>query len=468
MTELFALEALELVRLVRAREVSRRDVIEAHLDRIEAVNGAVNAIVEVRDRDAALAEADAADREHERRAGLPLDGVPLSIKDMFDVEGMKRTEGVRVHAERRSPGTALAVERLQAAGGIVVGKGNQPDYAIRWNTINDVYGATRNPRDTRLSVGGSSGGDAASVAAGMSAIGLGNDYGGSIRVPASFCGIYGLRPSAGRVPNVQVLEPKSGPPTLDLMAVIGPMARSLEDAWAAFRALSGADPRDPASVPVAAPPAHGERCDPPTVARLCREIGAVVEPEVEQELDRVCAALAGAGYRVVEDRTPLSPRAAELWGELVGTETLEVGMPIWGAQMAEAGRQHVEMMHGELLALGERLDSYLVAFVERQDIARATAVWMEEHPLVVAPIAGMPTPPLDFDHLLPLEESRELFDHMRNIVWVNLLGLPAIALPNGIQIVARRFHEAEALAAASVAAEVLGPVSIAEPTKVLG
>jgi amidase len=184
-TDLCALPAAELVRRVHARDVSRREVLAAHLDRIEAVNPAVNAIVEVRDRDAALAEAEAADRDHDARKGLLLDGVPVSIKDHFDVEGMTHTEGVRAFAERRSPGTALAVQRLVDAGAFVVGKANQPDFQIRWNTVNDLYGATRNPRDLALSAGGSSGGDAAAVAAGMAAIGLGADYGGSIRVPAS-------------------------------------------------------------------------------------------------------------------------------------------------------------------------------------------------------------------------------------------------------------------------------------------
>jgi amidase len=460
-TDVTAHGALELVRLVRSREVSRREVVDAHFARIDAVNGTVNAIVEL--REATLADADAADADHERRAGLPLDGVPVSIKDHFDVEGMKHTEGVRALGERRSPGTSLAVERLVEAGAFVVGKANQPDYAIRWNTVNDLYGPTRNPRDPALTAGGSSGGDAAAVASGMASLGLGGDYGGSIRVPASFCGVYGLRPSAGRVPDVQVLEPLGGLPTMDLMATVGPMARSLEDLWAAFRALAGPDPRDPVSLPVAAPPPSGERCRPPTVARMCRETGATVSPEVERELDRVCDALAAGGYQVVEDGIPGAVRAPELWGGLVGTEALVYAMPVVAEQMCESGRDHVETMHGELLGLGERLEDYLQAAVERSRIAQQTAVWMEEHPLVVCPIAGMPTPPLDFDHLLSVDESRELFDRMRNVVWVNLLSLPGIALPNGIQIVARRFHEAEALAAATAAAGALAPVAVAQP-----
>ena len=465
MADAYALQAHEIVRLVRARELSRHEVLRAHLDRIEAVNGAVNAIVEVRDADVALAEAGAADRDHAARAGLPLDGVPVSIKDHFDVEGMRHTEGVRAWADRRSPGNSVVVQRLVDAGATVVGKANQPDFTIRWNTVNALYGATRNPRDLRLSAGGSSGGDAAAVAAGMAAVGVGTDYGGSIRVPATFCGIFGLRPSAGRVPQVQTVDPDETPPTADLMWSNGPLARSLDDLWASFRVLSGPDPRDPVSLPVPDPPEAGERCDPPTVARLVRQTGAVVEPEVERELDRVCRALETAGYLVVDAGFPGGTRAPELWGELIGPELLFAAMPAWAGLIADSNRQHIEAMFGGVFQPENRVDSWVAAYVERRKVAHATAVWMEAHPLVVAPVAGMPTPPLDFDEYLSPEATRDLFDHMRNIGWVNLLGLPSLALPNGIQLVARRFREHEALAAAQVVAEELGPVDVAEPLR---
>ena len=440
--------------------MSRREIVQAHLDRIDAANGKVNAVVERRDGDA-LTEADAADRDHERRSTLPLDGVPVSIKDHFDVEGMRHTEGVRAYAERRSPGTALVVERLRAAGAIVIGKANQPDFQIRWNTVNDLYGKTRNPRDLSLSAGGSSGGDAAAVAAGMAAIGLGADYGGSIRVPATFCGIFGLRPSAGRVPHVQVLDAAEFPPTVDLMWSNGPLARALGDVWSSFRVLSGPDPRDPSSVPVPPPPESAVPPDPPVVARLVRQTGAIVEPGVEAELDRVCRALEDNGFRVVDAGFPGGTRAPELWGELIGPELIYDLMPAWGAMFADSNRQHIEAQFGGVFRPENRLDRWVRAYVERKAIAVAVARWMEEHPLVVCPVAGMPTPPLDFDEYLSDDATRDLFDHMRNIVWVNLLGLPSIALPNGVQIVARRFREAEALAAAGAAADALGPVEVA-------
>jgi amidase len=434
--------------------VSRREVVEAHLERIDAVDGTIGAFVERRDPDALLDEAVDADRRHDERAALPLDGVPVSIKDHFDVEGLRHTEAVVPFADRRSPGTSVAVQRLVGAGAFVLGKANQPDFQIRWNTVNALYPPTRNPRDPSLSAGGSSGGDAAAVAAGMAALGLGADYGGSIRVPASFCGVYGVRPSAGRVPHVQSLDAAAGGMTHDLMNSPGPLARSLDDLWTALGVLAGADPRDPVSLPVGFPDDA-----PRTVLRMSGETGAVIEPEIERELDRVCDALAGAGYSVVPGGIPHAPRAPELWAELIGPELLHSALPAWGDALSASSRQHIEAMFG-LFDLGDSLSAWARAYAERRAVAQATAAFMEEHPLVVAPVAGMPAPPLDFDHYLSVDQTRDLFDHMRDVVWVNLLSLPSVALPNGIQIVARRFHEAEAFAAA---AHVPFDVAVAEP-----
>src|SRR5438093_10508688 len=163
MTELFELTASEMVAGVHKGEFTRRELIQAHLSRIEAVNGPVNAIGELR-AERALEEAGAADEQqgHQSEPAIrPLDGVPITIKDHFDVDGMLHTEGIRSLAQRVSPGDAAAVGRLRQAGAIVVGKCNQPDFQIRWNTVNDLYGATRNPRNLELSAGGSTGGDAA-------------------------------------------------------------------------------------------------------------------------------------------------------------------------------------------------------------------------------------------------------------------------------------------------------------------
>jgi amidase len=339
-----ALTATDIAAAVRARDVSREEVLAAHLDRVEALDGDVGAFVEPVARDAALARARRADRDAAQRTGLPLDGVPVSLKDHFDVEGMVRTDGVRAFAQRRSPGTSVAVQRLIDAGAAVVGKTNQPDFKVRWNTISDVRGATRNPRDLSLSAGGSSGGDAAAVAAGMAAAGLGTDLGGSIRVPASFCGVWGLRTTPGQVPDVRLVEPRHPTPAAALFSSVGVLARSVADLELVFDAVRGPHPADPLSVAATAAGAAGP--GPRRVARMCTQAGATVTPEIEARLDRTCALLAAAGYEVVDAAMPAAERLPELWGALAGTEMKRVALPRWRAVMGESGLQHAEELFG--------------------------------------------------------------------------------------------------------------------------
>lgn len=458
--DLWRLTATRMRELVARRDVSREELVRTHLARIEQVNPKLNALVELRQEEA-LAEARKADASHADRADLPLDGIPVSIKDHYDVQGMKHTEGLPVWAERRSEQDEVVVQRLRQAGAIVIGKANQPDLQIRWNTISHLYGATLNPRDTTLSAGGSSGGDAAAVASGLAPIGMGLDYGGSIRVPATFCGIYGLRPSAGRTPASSTLPPSDGPPTVDLMSCKGPMARSIEDLWLAYTVIAGQHWSDPASVPVSVSRsgANGRR---PRVARMLDQTGALVAPEVAARLDETARMLSEAGYEIVDAAIPHARRAPELWAEIIGTELMQTGMPEFGHLLGESNRQHIEAMFG-IYSGGTEARGYIQAFIERRQIQREVAQWMEEHPLVLCPVAGMSTPPLDFDHMLDREQTQRLFDQMRNIPWVNLLGLPSVALPNGMQIVGRRFHEAQALEAAAAVQQVIGSASLAEP-----
>jgi amidase len=444
--DLTELTATRIAQLVRSGEVSRREVVEAHLAQVERANPEVNALVELR-AEAALAEA--GDRDAGREpAGGPLDGVPVSIKQNFDVEGMATTRGVPARRELVADRDEPVVRRVREAGAIALGKANMPDHAMRWNTISSLHGDTRNPRDLARSAGGSSGGDAAAVAAGMAPLALGTDYGGSIRVPASWCGVVGLRPSVGLVPKAPVTPPPDPLPSYDLMSSAGPLARSVEDLELALGVLAGPDAGDPSTVPVALPPPAGE---PPTVALVIGETGAVVDADVEEAVRATADALRAAGHRVDEGVAPDLRRASELWGEIVGTEVMRVGLGALRDQLGETGLQHAETMFG-LAERGERVADYVAAQVERRAVAREVAAFMERYPLVLAPVAGMSAPPLDFDHLLSAEATRELMDRMRSVPWVNLLGVPAVAVGNGAQIVARRFRDRDALAAAKAAA----------------
>lgn len=453
MRDIVALTASEIVVAVQRKALSRVEVAAAHLERVEELDWQVNAFLERRSPDAILAEAGRADAAHGERLGLPLDGVPLSVKDCLDVAGMLRTDGVAAHAGRRSPHDCVAVARLRRAGALVVGKTNQPAFQIRWNTVSDVGGATRNPHALDRSAGGSSGGDAAAVAAGIVALGLGADSGGSIRVPAAFCRVWGLRPSTGRVPDVRALEPRFGSPTQQITGSIGPLARSLDDVERALGVLAGPDPADPVSVPVAPPTRTATR--PNTrVARVSGEAGAIVEPSVEAQLDLVCAALDEAGYRVDPRRPPGGRRLPELWATLSGTDLLRVGLPDIETLLSEESTRFMKAVFGPWALDSEA--GYIRALSERRRLAQEVALWLEETPLVVAPVCGIGAPPLDFDRDLDEAGGQQLLDRMRNAVLVNILSLPAVALPNGIQLVGRRFCEGEALHAASLVSERLG------------
>jgi amidase len=447
----------ELQSAISSGATSRAEVVAAHLERIERVNPLTNSFAEVRGEEA-LAEAGKADAEHGRELAGPLDGVPMSIKDSFAVRGLRRTDGLPVHADRIADADDVVVTRLRDAGALVIGHANVPDLCIRWNTVSGLYGTSRNPRDLDRSAGGSSGGDAANVAAGLATVALGQDLGGSIRVPASFCGVYGLRTSAGVVPNVPVIPAFPSSMTVDAMGTFGPLARSVADLAAVLPVIAGPHPHDPVSVP--APLVGSER--PLPVAVLRTETGAVLEPEIQRRLDATIAALQEAGYDVVEAVVPDLRRAPEVWAEIIGTDLLNVTLPEVGTEVLDSGRRHIEEMFG-LFDLGPDVRRYGAAWLERRALQDRLVRFLEEYPLVVAPVAGMPTPPLDFDDHIGVQASAELFQRMRCVMWVNLFGLPGLALPNGIQLVTRRFHEPDLLAAAAAIEPLLPPVEVADP-----
>jgi amidase len=233
--------ARELAASIRARDLSAREVVAWHLARIEEVNPRLNAIVSLRP-DAALAEADAADRRVASGETLgPLHGLPIAIKDLQDTAGIRTTYGSRAFAEHVPTADSLLVARLRAAGAIVVGKTNTPEFGVGSHTFNEVFGVTRNPWALDRSAGGSSGGAGAALAAGLLPIADGSDHGGSIRNPASFNNVVGLRPTPGLVPD-------SGAADLwDVASVVGPLARTVGDLALMLTAIVGLDTHSPLS-----------------------------------------------------------------------------------------------------------------------------------------------------------------------------------------------------------------------------
>src|SRR6266849_6275840 len=253
MRPLFFLSATEMAEQVRLKKLSPVELLDAHLARIEALNPKLNAFVQL-DTERARRQAQAAEAAVMRGEAVgPLHGVPISIKSSIEVAGLRCEAGTRLRAGLVAEKDAPLVARLRAAGAIILGVTNTPELLMAWETDNLLYGRTNNPWDLTRTAGGSSGGEAAAIAAGLSAGGVGSDGGGSIRVPAHFCGICGLKPTPGRIPSTGHF-PKSGGP-FALIGVVGPMARTIEDVRILFEVMAGWDDGDlrdgdPCSAPV--------------------------------------------------------------------------------------------------------------------------------------------------------------------------------------------------------------------------
>jgi len=249
MSEIWQLSATELAHRIARRQLSSVEVVDAHLARIDAVNPALNAVVRVL-ADEARAGAVLADKRLAAGETVgPLHGVPFTVKENIDMAGLPTTWGVPALAQAVVPADAPVVERMRAAGAIPIGRTNLPDMALRVHTNSSLHGLTRNPWHPDRTAGGSSGGEAAALASGMSPIGLGNDIGGSLRNPANACGIASIRPSAGRVADAGYVPAEDRMLAVQLMNVQGPMARRVADLRLALGILSAPDARDPRWVP---------------------------------------------------------------------------------------------------------------------------------------------------------------------------------------------------------------------------
>jgi amidase len=442
MTELWRLSASELAARVRSRDVSAREVAEDALRRLHAVNPRINAIVECRPEavlrqaaqiDAALARGDDPG---------PLAGVPVTVKINTDVEGYATTNGARLQERLIAHSNSPAVDHLLRAGALMLGRSNSPTFALRWFTSNLVHGKTLNPRDARLTPGGSSGGGAAAVAAGIGCIAVGTDIGGSLRHPAYACGIHGLRPSFGRVPAYNASSPERGIGP-QLMSATGPMARTIDDLALGLSVMAAADPRDPWHVPL---PLEGPSM--PRHAALClRPGGVAIAPEVEAALWDARDRLVDAGWHVEEIHdTPSVTEAAEIQEQLwlgdgfasLVSAVEQDGDP--GALAVVAGvRSRVATLAPDVIAR---------ALVRRATAAREWQLFFARHPVLLVPVSAELPFPDDLDL-----QSDQGFQRVWNAQWLlrafPAVGLPGLSVatgsadgtPTGVQIVAARFRE---------------------------
>ena len=278
------------------------ELAEAHLAKIDRLNPKLNAFVQI-DPERVRREAREAESAIAGAGDLgPLHGVPISVKSSIDVAGMRIESGTRLRAGTVAANDAPLVQRLRRAGAIILGVTNTPELLMAWETDNLLYGRSNSPWDFERTPGGSSGGEAAAIAAGMSAAGVGSDGGGSIRVPAHFCGICGLKPTPGRIPSTRHFPASGGP--FALLGVVGPMARTVEDLKVLFEVMQGPDDGDTCAAPVPVTwPADHELAQ--------RKIGyfeddgrTPVAPEIRRAVRSAADALARAGFHV----EPFSPR----------------------------------------------------------------------------------------------------------------------------------------------------------------
>lgn len=464
--ELWRLGATALAGKIASREISSREAVAAHLARIGKVNPAVNAITVVMTDEAMAAAAAADQRIASGEPAGPLHGVPFTVKENLDVAGSATTSGVAALRDNVAPADTPAVARLRSAGAIPIARTNLPDFALRAHTGNTLRGATLNPWNPALTPGGSSGGEAVALATGMSPLGLGNDVGGSLRMPAQFNGVCGLKPSSGCVPWWNATDPGT-PLFVQLMAVHGPMARSVADLRAALAVISGSDPRDPWSLPRATPTAahHGDR--PPAVAFVAEPEGGATHPDVSAGVRRAAGALADAGYAVEEVAPPPITAAFEVWSQIIWTGVNTV-WPLMGPLMSEEGRAFVEYCFDRWPPLDR--DRLAAAWPERLNVARAWAMFQADYPLVLGPAFTHPPFEVGFD-VQGADEAAETSRRMRLLTVANVAGLPAVTvpagssadLPQGVQVIGPYLGEDLCLAAGAAIEERLGTLTPVDP-----
>jgi amidase len=453
--ELWQLTASEAVKLLKAGKVSPLELIDAAERRIAAVDPAVNALPTL-----CLERARARARAKAVKRGSLLAGLPVAIKDLTDVAGVRTTLGSPIFADRVPERSDILVERLEGHGGLVVAKSNTPEFGAGANTFNPVFGKTRNPWDTRLSAAGSSGGSAVALATGMVWLAQGSDMGGSLRTPAGFNSVVGLRPSPGRIASGPLKMP------FDLLGVQGPMARTVADAALFLDALVGAHREDP--IALAAPEksfvAALARAKPPRRIGWSPDLGiATVDPEIARICAEAVAGFAALGTDVVE-------AAPDFAGAYECFQTLRAVR--FAAEKEPLLREKRHLMKPDLIWNIEKGLKLTAEEIGRAERARAAifasvARFFERHDLLATPVMQAPPYPVDDIYVAEIAGKRQAtyIDWITITFAVTLTACPAISLPCGfnrdglpvgLQLVAPPRGEARLLAAAKQLEDMLG------------
>jgi len=455
--DLTFLPAAEMARQIREKKVSPLELAEAHLEKIERLNPKLNAFVDVAPervrRDARAAEEVLAAGG---RVG-PLHGVPISIKSSVDVAGMKCEAGTRLRAGYVPAEDAPLVSRLRRAGAIVMGMTNTPELLMAWETDNLLHGRTNSPWDLERTPGGSSGGEAAAIAAGMSAGGVGSDGGGSIRVPAHFSGICGLKPTPGRIPSTGHFPASGGP--FAILGVVGPIARTVEDLKLLFEVMQGPDDGDTCAAPVPVRWPNESETKQLKIGYFEDDGRTPVAPEIRAAVRKAAKALSHAGFAV----EPFCPQGLDearvLWKKFF----VKVGGMLIGPMFDRRKRDISPMLQQFLEWSGAEPqfteNSLLAAWFRRDQLQVEFMRQMREYPIMLCPPAAIPA----FRHRerswVVEGKTIHYLDAWSYTEWFNLLGNPAAVvplsqtaggLPVGVQIVGRPWAEEEVLSVATM------------------
>jgi|HubBroStandDraft_1064217.scaffolds.fasta_scaffold02166_3 amidase len=431
--------------MVRDRAVSPVELVESHLAQIAAQNPRINAFVMVLE-DEARAAAKLAESAvmHGEALGL-LHGIPVTVKDSFDMAGLPTLCGSRFRLGHKAAEDATAVARLRAAGAIILGKTNTPELLSSYETDNFITGRTNNPWNLERTPGGSSGGEAAAIAAFCSPGGIGSDGGGSIRIPAHFCGIAGLKPTPGRISGCGHFPTMNHP--FGLLSTVGALARSAEDLRLLFAALAGYDSQDPFSAPVPLQPPGDAGLRVGIVEQFYR---VPVDPEIRQTVQRAAQTL--DGLRIPTE--PFEPRGLErapnLWWFFFGQLPAPMTKQILQGREADAHWTSTEFLADALEQAAPSVEQLLLNLAKRDRMRAGLLRQMEEVPVLLMPPCGVTA----FRHRSRrwkiADEEIGLFQAMMPATPFNLLGLPAVVvpfgmsaegLPIGVQLVGRPYEE---------------------------
>ena len=463
MSEITLQPAVKQLALLRESKISPLELAEEHIRAIERWNPRLNAIIDFD-----------ADRVREQACGLmassaprgPLFGLPVTVKSSIATAGLRCEIGSLLRKGEVAQEDAAVVARLRRAGANILGTTNCPEFLMAYETDNRLYGQTKNPWDLEYTPGGSSGGEAAAIASGMSAAGLGSDSGGSVRTPAHFTGICALKPTPGRIPAAGHLPPCVGP--FSILGAIGPMARTMEDISLLFHALTGQDTTDPVSAPVAPRTLNASELKQIPIGYFEDDGLVPVTAETRLAVRAAVSVLEKQGFHVRPFRPKALEPARKLWWKFFvrsGAMFLEPLLRGHHGQLSPVLLDFLSIAHQEPPLTGEEL---LQAWAECDQVRSQLLAEMQQFPVLLCPVCAIPA----FRHgkrSWKIDgQSVSYLDAMRYTQWFNLLAAPAAVvpvgkspegLPIGVQVIARPFEDEVAMAIAGVIDKQFGFVA---------